>query len=54
VALAQMLQISRCTCRHGISDFSDPTTSMPSDMAGFEYVSDRDGVILAFPRGFDD
>jgi len=53
-ALAQMLQVSRCMRQQGISDFPDPTTSMPSDMAGFEYVSDRDGVILAFPRGFDD
>jgi hypothetical protein len=23
-------------------------------MASYQYVSDRDGVILAFPRGFDD
>jgi hypothetical protein len=53
-ALAQMLKISRCMRRHGISDFPDPTTSMPSSMSSFEYVSDRDGVILAFPRGFDD
>ncbi len=53
-ALAQILKISQCMRRHGISDFPDPTTSMPSNMASFQYVSDRDGAILAFPRGFDD
>jgi hypothetical protein len=53
-ALAHMLTISRCMRRHGISDFPDPTTSMPSTMSNYEYISDRDGVFLAFPRGFDD
>ena len=53
-ALAQMLKVSRCMRRHGISDFPDPLTSMPSSMAGVQYLSDRDGVILVFPRGFDD
>jgi len=40
--------------RHGVSDFPDPTTSMPSSMTGVQYLSDRDGVILVFPLGFDD
>jgi hypothetical protein len=53
-ALAAMLNIAQCMRKHGVSDFPDPTTSMPSDMTDFEYVSDRDGVILAFARGFDD
>lgn len=52
--LARMLTISQCMRRHGISDFPDPMTSMPSDMSNYQYVSDRDGVILAFPRGFDE
>ncbi|MGA2529464.1 MAG: hypothetical protein ABSG36_09925 [Acidimicrobiales bacterium] len=53
-ALAHMLTISQCVRHHGISDFPDPITSMPSEMSNYEYVSDRDGVILAFPRGFDE
>jgi hypothetical protein len=51
--LAHILTISRCMRRHGISDFPDPTTSMPSNMTDYEYISNRDGVILAFPRGGD-
>jgi hypothetical protein len=53
-ALTQMLEVSQCMRGHGISDFPDPTTSMPSSMAGVQYLSDRDGVILIFARGFDD
>lgn len=53
-ALAQMLQVAQCMRRHGVSDFPDPTTSMPSSMTGVQYLSDRDGVILVFPLGFDD
>ena len=52
-ALAQMLKVSRCMRRHGISEFPDPVTSVPSDLAGIGMVSDRDGVILVFPRTLD-
>jgi hypothetical protein len=52
-ALAEMLKVSQCMRRHGISDFPDPTTSIPSDRAGVGEIADRDGVILIFPRGFD-
>jgi len=54
-ALAQMLKVSQCMRRHGISDFPDPRTSIPPIppiTAGV--ISDRDGVILIFPRGFDE
>jgi|GEM_PF-3607922 len=53
-ALVQMLKVSGCMPRRGISDFADPVTSVPSGMAGVPYLSDRDAVIPVFPRGFDD
>jgi hypothetical protein len=53
-ALAEMLKVSQCMRRHGISDFPDPRTSIPSDRAGIGDIADRDGVILIFPAGFDD
>jgi hypothetical protein len=40
--------------RHGISDFPDPRTSIPSDRAEIGDIADRDGVILIFPPGFDE
>jgi hypothetical protein len=39
---------------HGIADFPDPRTSVPSNRGGVGEISDRDGVILVFPRGFDE
>jgi hypothetical protein len=48
-----MLKVSRCMRRHGISEFPDPVTSVPSDLAGIGMVSDRDGAILVFPRTLD-
>jgi hypothetical protein len=52
-ALAQMLNVARCMRSHGISDFPDPRTSAPSNPAGISEISNRDGVILVFPAGFD-
>lgn len=52
-ALAAMLKVSRCMRRHGITDFPDPTTHVPSSLAGVAVINDRDGVILAFPRTLD-
>ncbi len=54
-ALAQMLKVSRCMRRHGISDFPDPRTSVPSNRnpAVIGEIADRDGVILLFPRTLD-
>jgi hypothetical protein len=52
-ALAQILKISHCMREHGITDFPDPRTSVPSDLADIGEVSDRDGVILVFPRTLD-
>ena len=34
---------------HGISQFPDPRTSVPSNVAGIDDITDFDGVILLFP-----
>jgi hypothetical protein len=43
------LKISQCMRRHGISDFPDPTTKLPSSPAGYGEVLDRGGAVLAVP-----
>jgi hypothetical protein len=53
-ALAAMLRVAQCMRRHGISDFPDPTSTVPSNRAGVGDIADRDGVILIFPPGFDE
>jgi len=55
-ALAQMVQVAQCMRRHGISDFPDPTTSVPSNpfpAGSAGVISDIDGVILVFPATLD-
>jgi hypothetical protein len=57
-ALAKMVKIAQCMRRHGISEFPDPTTKVPSKLpgpgsGGGGVVSDRDGVILIFPGTLD-
>ena len=56
-ALAQMVKVAECMRRHGISDFPDPRTSVPSNPfpAGSPggVISDIDGVILVFPATID-
>jgi hypothetical protein len=54
-ALAQMLAVAQCMRNHGITQFPDPTTKVPSKSpSGPEgVVSDRDGVILVFPGTLD-
>lgn len=49
--LAKLLRIARCMRQHGVSDFPDPRTSIPSDPfgSGISEVSNFDGVILLFP-----
>jgi hypothetical protein len=49
-AKAQMLAISECMRRHGISEFPDPTLSAPTSPAGYSAVLGRDGVFLAIPN----
>ena len=48
-ALAQMVKIAACMRRHGVPDFPEPTTKVPSSPPANGMVSDIDGVILVFP-----
>ncbi|HEX4033704.1 MAG TPA: hypothetical protein VHX66_04605 [Solirubrobacteraceae bacterium] len=58
-ALSQMLKAAQCMRRHGISDFPEPRTSIPSNIraalgAGSGVISDIEGVILVFPSSVDE
>jgi hypothetical protein len=46
----QMLEISECMRRRGVSGFPDPTLSPPSSPAGYSLLEDRGGVVLAIPN----
>jgi hypothetical protein len=50
-ALAKLLRIARCMRQHGVPQFPDPQTSVPSNSraAGASEITDFDGVILVFP-----
>jgi hypothetical protein len=39
--------------RRGFSEFPDPGSSVPSNVAGIRVVTDMHGVILAFPFTLD-
>ena len=39
--------------QHGIPQFPDPRTSVPSNVAGIDEITDFDGVILLFPATFN-
>jgi hypothetical protein len=52
-AQAQMLEVSACMRRHGISGFPDPTTSPPSNRAGNSGIIGRGGYYLAIPSSID-
>jgi hypothetical protein len=52
-AKLSVLKISQCMRRHGIADFPDPTTKLPSGPSGYSEVLDRDGVVLAVPDTID-
>jgi hypothetical protein len=54
--LARFLRIARCMRRHGVEDFPDPRTSVPSQpfgSGGPGVISDIEGVILLFPGTID-
>lgn len=53
--LAKLVKIARCMRQHGISQFPDPTTTVPSNpsSAGIREVTDFDGAILLFPSTID-
>jgi hypothetical protein len=51
--LAHMVKVAQCMRRHGITNFPDPRTSVPSNPfpagSGGGVISDIEGVILIFP-----
>jgi hypothetical protein len=47
--LAKLLNIARCMRQHGVPQFPDPQTSVPSNPAGIREITDFDGAILLFP-----
>jgi hypothetical protein len=51
-AKLQMLRLSECMRRHGVSGFPDPTSSMPANPnpADYSLIENRGGVVLAVPR----
>jgi hypothetical protein len=51
--LAQMVKAAECMRRHGIPNFPDPGTAVPSSLSGVRVVSDIDGVIFVFPSTID-
>jgi hypothetical protein len=55
--LAKFLRIARCMRRHGVEDFPDPRTSIPSNpfgAGGAGVISNIEGVILIFPSTIDE
>jgi hypothetical protein len=53
--LARFLKVARCMREHGVDDFPDPRTSVPSKPfgSGNGVISDIEGVILIFPSTID-
>jgi hypothetical protein len=52
-AQARMLNVSACMRKHGISGFPDPTTSPPSNSAGYSGIMGNGGYYLAIPKSLD-
>ncbi|HSZ04019.1 MAG TPA: hypothetical protein VK778_02315 [Solirubrobacteraceae bacterium] len=52
-AQAQMLDVSACIRKHGISGFPDPSSSPPSNPAGYSGIMSKDGYFLAIPKSID-
>jgi hypothetical protein len=55
--LARFLRIARCMRQHGVYDFPDPRTSVPSNpfgSGGNGVISDIEEVILIFPGTIDE
>jgi hypothetical protein len=47
--MAKLVKIAQCMRRHGVPQFPDPRTSVPSNPSGFQEISNFDGAILLFP-----
>lgn len=52
-AQAQMLEVSACMRKHGISGFPDPSTSPPSSSAGNSGIIGSGGYYLAIASSID-
>lgn len=48
--LALAVSTSECMRAHGVTGFPDPTTSPPSNPAGYSVIEDRGGVVIAIPK----
>lgn len=48
--LAKLVRIAECMRQHGVSQFPDPRTSVPANLAGIDQITDFDGAILLFPH----
>lgn len=51
--VTKLLRIARCMRQHGVPQFPDPQTSVPSNPAGIREITDFDGAILLFPAAID-
>ena len=56
--LARMVKVAECMRRHGIYNFPDPRTSIPSNIraavGGAGVISDIEGVVFVFPGTIDE
>ena len=53
--LAKLVKIAQCMRQHGVPQFPDPVTSVPSNplASGIRQVTDFDGAILLFPSAIN-
>ena len=52
-AQARMLNVSACMRKHGISGFPDPSTSPPSNPAGYSGIIGNGGYYVAIPKSIE-
>jgi hypothetical protein len=51
--LAHMVKVAHCMRRQGISQFPDPTTTVPHPGLAVRVISDIEGAVFAFPSTID-
>ena len=51
--LAKMVKAAQCMRRHGVPNFPDPTTTVPSLQGFVGVISDIDGAVFVFPATLD-
>jgi hypothetical protein len=47
--VAKLVKIAQCMREHGVPQFPDPRTTVPSNPTGIQEITNFDGVILLFP-----